>query len=103
MQSLSDKDLPCKCEFLASLHSCIGNAQLELGEGETALRHHMEDLRLAEEWYDHFRVCIGVCREGGTNISYRDTRNLCPTNMHDAQIQATHVQVCYLGFNVQRP
>ncbi len=49
VQSLSDKDLPNKTEFVASLHSCIGNAHLDLGQAQTALIHHMEDLRLAEE------------------------------------------------------
>ena len=49
VQSLSDKDLPNKPEFVASLHSCIGNAQVELGEGNDALKHHLEDLRIAEE------------------------------------------------------
>lgn len=49
VQSLSDEDLPSKSEFVASLHSCIGNAHLDLGQAQSALTHHMEDLRIAEE------------------------------------------------------
>ena len=49
VQGLADGDLPNKLEFLASLHSCVGNAYLEMGEAEKALEHHMEDLRIAEE------------------------------------------------------
>lgn len=49
VQSLSNEDLPNKLEFVASLHSCIGNAQLELGEAEEALAHHLQDLKIAEE------------------------------------------------------
>lgn len=49
VDSLTEKDLPSKEEFVASLHSCIGNAQLELGEAELALEHHLKDLALAEK------------------------------------------------------
>jgi len=49
VQSLSNEDLPNRLEFVASLHSCIGNAQLELGEAEEALAHHLQDLKIAEE------------------------------------------------------
>ena len=58
VQSLSEKDLPNKYVFIASLHSCIGNAQLELGEGEMALKHHLDDLGIAEERY---RTLLHVC------------------------------------------
>ena len=49
VHGLADKDLPNKSEFLASLHSCIGNAQLELGEAEAALKNHLQDLKISED------------------------------------------------------
>ncbi len=49
VQGLSEKDLPHKSEFVASLHSCIGNAQLELGEAEASLNNHLQDLKIAED------------------------------------------------------
>lgn len=47
--ALTEKDLPGKQEYIASLHSCIGNAQLELGEAELALEHHFKDLAIGEK------------------------------------------------------
>ena len=38
-----DEQLPKRQEFLAALHSYIGNAQLELGEHQKALEHHRKD------------------------------------------------------------
>ena len=49
VQELSEKELPSKDEFVASLYSCIGNAQLELGEAELALSSHLKDLEIAEK------------------------------------------------------
>ena len=49
VEALTDKDLPNKNEFVASLYSCIGNAQLELGEADLALEHHLKDLELAKK------------------------------------------------------
>lgn len=49
VQELSERDLPNRSEFIASLYSCIGNAHLELGEAESALKNHLEDLKIAEE------------------------------------------------------
>ena len=49
VKDLTDKDLPNKVEFIASLHSCIGSAQLELGEAEMALKNHLKDLEIAEK------------------------------------------------------
>lgn len=49
IDSLTERDLPSRQEFIASLHSCIGNAQLELGEAELALHHHLKDLEIAEK------------------------------------------------------
>lgn len=49
VQELSEKDIPNKVEFIASLYSCIGNAYLELGDSDLALKHHLDDLKIAEE------------------------------------------------------
>ena len=49
VQELSENDIPNKVEFIASLHSCIGNAHLELGDSDLALKHHLDDLKIAEE------------------------------------------------------
>lgn len=49
VQELSITDLPNKQEFIATLHSCLGNAYLEMGEAELALKQHLSDLKLAEE------------------------------------------------------
>ena len=49
VRELAQKDIPNKVEFIASLHSCIGNAHLELGDSDLALKHHLEDLKIAEE------------------------------------------------------
>ena len=48
VQELTDSDLPNKQEFIASLHSCMGNAYLEMGETQKALDHHLNDLKIAE-------------------------------------------------------
>ena len=47
--ALTEKDLPGKQEYVASLHSCIGNAHLEMGEAELALENHLKDLAIAEK------------------------------------------------------
>ncbi len=49
VEGLTAKDLPNQQEFVASLHSCIGNAQLELGDAEVAMEHHLKDLAIAEK------------------------------------------------------
>jgi tetratricopeptide (TPR) repeat protein len=46
---LTDSDLPSKQEFIASLHSCMGNAYLEMGKPEKALEHHLNDFKITEE------------------------------------------------------
>ncbi|XP_070704436.1 outer dynein arm-docking complex subunit 4 isoform X1 [Pempheris klunzingeri] len=45
----SEREVPNKRELLGSLHSCIGNALMELGDMDRALEHHHKDLELAEE------------------------------------------------------
>ena len=49
VQELTERDIPNKPEFVASLHSCIGNAHLEMGDSDLALRHHLDDLKIAQE------------------------------------------------------
>ncbi|XP_010633792.1 tetratricopeptide repeat protein 25 isoform X3 [Fukomys damarensis] len=42
-------EVPNRDELLGSLHSCIGNAQLELGHTVAALQSHRRDLEIAQE------------------------------------------------------
>ena len=45
----NDRELPNKAEFVSSLHACIGNAQLELGNSEAAIQNFHEDLKITQE------------------------------------------------------
>ena len=47
VQSLNDKDVPSKFEFMASLYASIGNAQVELGEADKALENYSKDYQLS--------------------------------------------------------
>ena len=49
VNKLSDKDIPNKADVVANLHSCIGNAYLELGQTQQALSHHQKDLEISEK------------------------------------------------------
>ncbi|NWQ81889.1 TTC25 protein, partial [Columbina picui] len=49
IQGWSDDDVPNKNEIIGNLHSCIGNAQFEMGQMEAALRSHKVDLVLARQ------------------------------------------------------
>ncbi|NXQ98072.1 TTC25 protein, partial [Sagittarius serpentarius] len=49
LQGWSDDDIPNKKELIGNLHSCIGNAQLEMGQMEAALQSHKVDLELARQ------------------------------------------------------
>ncbi|XP_042248829.1 outer dynein arm-docking complex subunit 4 [Thunnus albacares] len=49
VQKWSERDVPSKKEVLGSLHSCIGNALISLGDMDKALEHHQKDLELAEQ------------------------------------------------------
>ncbi|XP_070779870.1 outer dynein arm-docking complex subunit 4 [Enoplosus armatus] len=49
VQRWSEKDVPNKREVLGSLHSCIGNALIDLGDMDKALVHHQKDLELAKQ------------------------------------------------------
>ena len=50
VQKWSERDVPSKKEVLGSLHSCIGNALITMGDMDKALEHHQKDLELAEQW-----------------------------------------------------
>ncbi|TKS92218.1 DnaJ -like protein subfamily C member 7 [Collichthys lucidus] len=50
VQEWSEKEVPTKKEVLGRLHSCIGNALVELGDMDKALDHHQKDLNLAKQW-----------------------------------------------------
>ena len=49
IQSLSEVDLPNKTHFIATVHSCIGSASLELGDAETSLEHHLKDCAISKD------------------------------------------------------
>ncbi|XP_039971499.1 outer dynein arm-docking complex subunit 4 isoform X2 [Xiphias gladius] len=49
VQGWSVKDVPNKKEVLGSLHSCIGNALIDLGDMDKAIDHHQKDLELAKQ------------------------------------------------------
>lgn len=49
IQGWSDDEVPNKNELIGNLHSCIGNAQLEMGQMEAALQSHKMDLEVARE------------------------------------------------------
>uniref|UniRef100_A0A8D3A4D0 Outer dynein arm-docking complex subunit 4 n=1 Tax=Scophthalmus maximus TaxID=52904 RepID=A0A8D3A4D0_SCOMX len=49
VQRWSEKEVPNKQEVLGSLHSCIGNALINLGDMDKALVHHQKDLELAKQ------------------------------------------------------
>lgn len=52
VQGWSDKDISNKKELIGSLHSCIGNALIDLGNMDKALKHHQKDLELAKQWWE---------------------------------------------------
>ncbi|KAJ7992338.1 hypothetical protein DPEC_G00277490 [Dallia pectoralis] len=49
VQAWSEEVVPNKKEVLGNLHSCIGNALIDLGEMNKALDHHLKDLALARQ------------------------------------------------------
>ncbi|XP_055984185.1 outer dynein arm-docking complex subunit 4 [Sorex fumeus] len=46
----SKEEVPNKDELLGNLYSCIGNAQIELGQMAAALQSHRKDLEIAKEY-----------------------------------------------------
>ncbi|NXP52147.1 TTC25 protein, partial [Heliornis fulica] len=49
IQGWSDDEVPNKNELIGNLHSCIGKAQLEMGQAEAALQSHRMDLEFARQ------------------------------------------------------
>ncbi|XP_042643184.1 outer dynein arm-docking complex subunit 4 isoform X4 [Tyto alba] len=49
IQGWSDDEVPKKSELIGNLHSCIGNARLEMGQTEAALQSHKMDLEFARQ------------------------------------------------------
>ncbi len=49
VENMSDDDIPNRAEVVANLHSCIGNAYLEMGNTNKAMEHHKKDLEIAEQ------------------------------------------------------
>lgn len=48
VQGFTEDEVPNKVEVIANLHSCIGNAYLEMGAYDKALDSHQTDLHLGE-------------------------------------------------------
>nr|XP_034797750.2 outer dynein arm-docking complex subunit 4 isoform X2 [Pan paniscus] len=44
------EEVPNKDELVGNLYSCIGNAQIDLGQMEAALQSHRKDLEIAKEY-----------------------------------------------------
>ncbi|POI34065.1 hypothetical protein CIB84_002182 [Bambusicola thoracicus] len=49
IQGWSEDEVPNKKELIGNLHSCIGNAQFEMGRMEAALKSHKMDLECARQ------------------------------------------------------
>ncbi|KFP60616.1 Tetratricopeptide repeat protein 25, partial [Cariama cristata] len=49
IQRWSEDEVPNKKELIGTLHSCMGNAQLEMGHLEAALQSHKMDLEFARQ------------------------------------------------------
>ena len=48
----SDAAIPDKKALISNIHSNIGNARLELGDYDSALKSHNSDLDISREMYD---------------------------------------------------
>ncbi|NXM30747.1 TTC25 protein, partial [Oxyruncus cristatus] len=49
IQGRAEDEVPNKSELIGNLHSCIGNAQVEMGQMEAALRSYRRDLDCARQ------------------------------------------------------
>ncbi|KAJ8019702.1 Tetratricopeptide repeat protein 25 [Holothuria leucospilota] len=49
VETWDEEDVPDKKELIANLHSCIGNAYLDLNKMPDALHHHQKDLGISKE------------------------------------------------------
>uniref|UniRef100_G1RK58 Outer dynein arm-docking complex subunit 4 n=1 Tax=Nomascus leucogenys TaxID=61853 RepID=G1RK58_NOMLE len=52
------EEVPNKDELVGNLYSCIGNAQIELGQMEAALQSHRKDLEIAKEKLRDFESAV---------------------------------------------
>lgn len=59
VKALNDKDIPNKQEVIANLHSCIGNAHLEMENATKALESHKRDLNISKKMY--VSKCLKWC------------------------------------------
>ncbi|KAM4691884.1 outer dynein arm-docking complex subunit 4 [Rhinophrynus dorsalis] len=50
IQRWTTDDVPNKQELIGNLHSCIGNAQMDMGQMESALQSHKKDLNIANDY-----------------------------------------------------
>ena len=48
VQETSPSSVNNRDEIISNLHSCIGNALLDLEKPQKALKHHLEDLSISE-------------------------------------------------------
>ena len=51
VKGMNDAALPNKQEVIANLHSCIGNALLEMDEPAKSLENHKKDLNISKKMY----------------------------------------------------
>ena len=51
VKSMNEKAIPNKQEVIANLHSCIGNALLEMDDPGKALENHKKDLSISKKMY----------------------------------------------------
>ena len=61
VESWSKDDVPEKQDFIANLHSCLGNAYLDLGKMPDAEQNHQKDLSLSrEKWVGNWHSYVSI-------------------------------------------
>ena len=67
VNSLTEDNVPNRDDVLGNLHSCMGNAYLEMDNSKRALEHHQEDLKIAKKTYVLWFYCrVGqIHKQGG--------------------------------------
>ncbi|KAF3816930.1 hypothetical protein GH733_014278 [Mirounga leonina] len=61
------EEVPNKDELVGNLYSCIGNAQIELGQMVAALQSHRKDLEIAKEYQEPLTTLAGFLPELGNS------------------------------------
>nr|XP_033775042.1 tetratricopeptide repeat protein 25 isoform X2 [Geotrypetes seraphini] len=51
VEQWTDEDVPNRHELIGNLYSCIGNAQIEMGQMEAALQSQKKDLEISEKYH----------------------------------------------------